>query len=294
MENNIDQYFKSFLEYLAAQKQVSALTIQNYKFYLSRFNLLIQVKEPADINIETVNKFRELLGQIRNQRGELMKPVTQNYHLIALRAFLAYLKNLGLTVLGPETIILNKIGKNIISTVEPQNIEKLLESPLHAKNPSLIQKRDKAILELLLSTGLKVSELSALKKGQIDFLKNSLTIRGLGDRLRTVELTNQAKYWIKQYLESRQDNFPALFIRHDKAKTKQLNKILPEAYQLTPRTIQRIIKKYAKAAQLDPGITPQTLRNSYAKYLLEKGEDIKTIQSILGHASVVTTHLYTK
>ncbi|MBU0597746.1 tyrosine-type recombinase/integrase [Patescibacteria group bacterium] len=294
MSDPINQQINNFLTYLEHNRQASALTINNYKFYLSRFYNLTKINSIDQINIESINSFRSQLSQIRNQRGGMMKLTTQNYHLIALRTFLNYLKTKGLSAFNPDKISLNKTKKETINALEKNNMEKLLQAPLLTKSPDIIKTRDKSILELLLSTGLKVSELASLRRNHINFMYNVLTIKGMGGRFRTMELNNHAKFWINKYLEMRTDSLPALFIRHDKAKSRQLKKINAEEYQLTPRTVQRIIKKYAKSSELNPNITPQTLRHSYAKYLLATGEDLKHVQSKLGHASIITTHMYTR
>ncbi|MCH7493038.1 tyrosine-type recombinase/integrase [Patescibacteria group bacterium] len=218
-----------------------------------------------------------------------MKLSTQNYHLIALRAFLDYLKKVGLTTLPAESVMLNKIKRQPIMYVEGSDLDKLLDAPLHTKNSRIIQTRDKAILELLFSTGLKVSEISSLRRAQIKFNLSEIAIPNDTNSSRTIPLTNLVKYWLKQYLEARIDSAPALFVRHDKAKKTQHQNM---DYSLTPRTIQRIVKKYTKSTGLDSKITPQSLRHSYAHKQLALGADLKSLQALLGHSSITTTRAY--
>jgi len=292
MSNSLKKFLTEFLTSL--QQKTSEATIKNYKFYLQRFIKWGNLSQPQEITVEKIEGFWQYLSNIRNQRGELMKTTTQNYHFIALRAFLDYLNKQGIRTLPAQQVILKKTKGDKKSAPEKTDLERLLEAPLQAKSPGIIQKRDKAILELLFSTGLKVTELASLKKNQINFFSDQLVIKKSADTTRAVSLSNQTKFWIKQYLEVRGDNIPALFIRHDKAKKKQFNKIKSEDYQLTPRTIQRIVKKYTKSTGLDNNITPETLRHAYAKELASQGFDVKSIQSMLGHASTTTTKLYTR
>lgn len=292
MPNNLKKLLTEFLTSL--QQNTSEATINNYKFYLQRFIKWGNLNQPQEITVENVEGFWQYLNNTRNQRGELMKTTTQNYHFIALRAFLGYLGKQNIQTLPAEQVILKKTKRSKKGAPEKTDLERLLEAPLQTKNPGIIQKRDKAILELLFSTGLKVTELASLKKNQINYFSEQLVIKKSVDATRAVSLSNQTKYWIKQYLEIRGDNIPALFIRHDKAKKKQLDKIKSGDYQLTPRTIQRIVKKYTKSTGLDNSITPETLRHAYAKELASQGFDVKSIQSMLGHASAATTKLYAK
>lgn len=293
MSKTLNQLITDFLEYLEIEKGKSPLTIKNYDFYLRRFVLFCKVEKPEDITLERVRDFRLYLNRLRSQSGELIKKSTQNYHLIALRAFLKYLAKNDIKTLTPEKIELAKTPERQVNFLEGSDLERLLEAPLQTKEPGIIQKRDKAILELLFSTGLRVSELASLKRDQINLMKDEFTIRGKGDKLRIVFLSNQAKYWLKQYLDRRNDNIPALFIRHDRARKRQLDQIDAKDYRLTPRTVQRIVHKYAKSAGLTKKVTPHTMRHSYATDLLISGADIRSVQSMLGHSSITTTQIYT-
>jgi len=292
MSQNINQLITDFLEYLEIEKNKSPLTIKNYDFYLRRFFGLCNIKDPKEVTLEKIREFRLYLNRLRNPKGEYMKKSTQNYHLIALRAFLKYLAKKDIKTLAPEKIELAKTPERQVSFLEANDLEKLLDAPLQIKEPSIIEKRDKAILELLFSTGLRVSELANLKRDQINLEKDEFTVRGKGSKLRVVFLSNQAKYWLKKYLDERHDNLPALFIRHDKARKKQFDQ-QPKEYRLTSRSIQRTVEKYSHITGLTKKVTPHTLRHSYATDLLINGADIRSVQSMLGHASITTTQIYT-
>ena len=290
MATSIQKIINGFLKHLRQSNLASQATINNYRFYLHRFVRWGNTPSIHDISKNSIENFRIYLSGIRNQRGQLMKPTTQNYHLIAIRALLEYCKQQGIDTLHADEVTLSKTKRSKKTTPQKTDLERLLEAPLHTKNSEVLQKRDKAILELLFTSGLKVSELSALRKEQIHFFKDDLQIRGLGNMIRTVPLTNQAKYWIKEYIQERSDNQAALFIRHDKAKQKQTKS---HAANLTPRTIQRIVKKYVTKTGLDTTITPESLRRSFAAELIRQGNDMKTVKEALGHASLTTTqYLY--
>lgn len=294
MSPTLPQYVSDFLNYLQHERGKSSITAKNYNFYLQRFLQFADITEPHEITQEKIGAFRQYLGSLRSQRGELMHTATQNYHLIALRSFLEYLKHQGITTMAAGGITLAKSGQRTITLLTESEIERLLNAPLQTKDAGIIQKRDKAILELLFSTGLKVSEIAALQRGQINFLRDEFAVRGGGGRLRLLPLPNQTKYWLTQYLDLRNDSVPALFIRHDKARRKQFEAAKDKGYKLTARTVQRIVKKYAASSALSEKITPHTLRHSYATHLLHQGFDIKAIQSILGHSSITTTQIYSR
>lgn len=290
MATSIQKVINEFLKHLRQSNGSSQATINNYRFYLQRFVQWGHVASIHDISKNSIENFRMYLSGIRNQRGQLMKPITQNYHLIAIRALLEYCKQQGINALHTNEVTLLKAKRSKKITPRKTDLERLLDAPLHTNNSEVLQKRDKAILELLFTSGLKVSELSALRKNQILFFKDELQIRGLGNVIRTVPLTNQAKYWIKEYIQERSDNQAALFIRHDKAKQKQSK--TADAH-LTPRTIQRIVKKYVEKTGLDSTITPESLRRSFAAELIKQGNDMKAVKEALGHASLTTTqYLY--
>lgn len=316
----LSECLRQFLEHLEIEKNRSAKTIENYRFYLGRFIEWCGDKTPAAIDAEAVRKYRLWLNRLVDVHGDPLKKNTQNYHLIALRSFLKYLSKRDVPTLRPEKIELMKMPDRDVSFLEAGDINRLLEAPLlatHKANPpllgkeglrvvdsekTLIQRRDKAILELLFCTGLRVSELAGLKRESVNPAKDEFTVLGKGRKARVVFLSEQAKYWLKTYLNARRDLNPHLFVSHDKAHegTKELKDertILAggraEEQSLSTRSIQRLVAKYARAAGITKPVTPHTLRHSYATDLLQNGADIRSVQTMLGHSSITTTQIYT-
>ena len=283
----MQKLLRQFLEYLEVEKGRSLNTVANYEFYLNRFLNWTKVAAPQQITTDLVRNYRLWLNRQTDHFGRTLKKSTQNYHLIALRSFLKYLAKQDIESLASEKIELAKMPERQIDFLEGDDLARLLETPLKNSEAKIIQLRDKAILEMLFSTGLRVSELANLKKDQINLDKDEFTIRGKGDKLRLAFLSNQTKYWLKLYQQARRDLAPFLFIRHDKAKGKK------EPENLTTRSIQRLIKKYAKAAGITKKVTPHTMRHSFATDLLINGADIRSVQAMLGHASITTTQIYT-
>ncbi len=288
MSENLKQLANEFLEYLEVEKGSSKLTIRNYGFYLARFLKQSQVQESQEITAETIRKYRLWLSRLTNPRGGNLCSSTQNYHLIALRVFFKYLIKRDIEILAPEKIDLAKTQERQISFVEGKELERLLESPFKIEQPDIIKLRDKAILELLFSTGLRVSELTNLKREDINLEKDEFSVRGKGNHWRLVFVSNQARYWLKRYLEIRKDIEPFLFIRHDRAAEK-----MKKTNYFTPRSIQRLIKKYCKVAGITKNITTHSLRHSFATDLLSNGADLRAVQELLGHKNITTTQIYT-
>jgi site-specific recombinase XerD len=288
-----------FLEYLEIEKGRSQLTIRNYDFYLRRFfefapsasSGQVKLLPPEEITLELIRKYRLWLNRLKGTREENLTPQTQNYHLIALRSFFKYLAKRDIKTLTAEKIELAKIPDRQVSFLEGQDLENFLNAPLQQKTnnkqQTIIQLRDKAILELFFSTGMRVSELAKLAKDDVNLKKDEFTIRGKGGKTRLVFLSNQAKYWIKKYLEARTDMASPLFLRYDKANKEQ------EDEGLTPRSIQRLVQKYAKMAGITKKVTPHVLRHSFATDLLIGGAGIREVQAMLGHKSLTTTQIYT-
>lgn len=293
---DVKKLITDFLEYLEIEKNRSQATIRNYDFYLRRFAEMTKVHSAADITADAVRQYRLQL----NRLGQLKKK-TQNYHMIALRTFLKYLAKRDIKTLAPEKIELAKQEDRQVEFLEGSELEDLLAAPM--KNPSpllkgggarrageVIQHRDKAILELLFSTGLRVSELANLKIKEINLKRDDFSVRGKGSKIRVVFLSQQAKYWLAQYLASRHDVSPYLFVAHDRAKSGRTD---GDARPLTTRSIERMIERYARTVGIMKKITPHTLRHSFATDLLRNGADIRSVQSMLGHASITTTQIYT-
>ncbi len=284
-----EKFIEQFLEYLEIEKGRSRKTLENYGFYLRRFQKWSKAPSPAHITYDLVRRYRLWLNRVPDDpRLEALKKSTQNYHLIALRAFLKYLAKIDVRSLAAEKIELAKMQERQVDFLEGDDLERLLEAPLKNTESKIIQLRDKAILELFFSTGLRVAELAVLQRHYINLNKDEFTIRGKGGKLRIVFLSNQSKHWLKQYLDARKDLAAPLFVRHDKAKGKK-----KEPEHLTSRSIERMVKKYALEAGITKHVTPHTLRHSFATDLLINGADIRSVQSMLGHASITTTQIYT-
>lgn len=282
----IQKYIQQFLEYVEIEKGRSHKTVRNYDFYLNRFLDWSNIKDPKQINQEMIRKYRLYLNREVEGRHDLnLKKSTQNYHLIALRAFLKYLQKIDLKVMAPEKIELAKQGTRNIEMLDDDELRRLREAPEEAGG--MIGKRDKAIIELLFSTGLRVSELANLQIKDINLKKDEFTIKGKGSKHRLVFLSDSAKKAINIYLEARKDTSPFLFVSHDRARAER------EVMPISSRSVQRLIEKNAMLAGISKRVTPHMLRHTFATDLLQNGADIRAVQSMLGHESITTTQVYT-
>ena len=285
-----------FLEYLEVERNRSRLTLRNYDHYLKRFVDFCAkqgVKDPEDVDLEVVRSYRLFLNRMATQNKSL-KIITQNYHLIALRSFLKYLAKRDIKSLAAEKIELPKTPARTVEFLDIDDVERLIKSTDEEKD-KLTRLRDRAILEMLFSTGLRISELTAIKRDNLNLKRGEFSVRGKGDKMRLVFLSHKAIESLNQYLKNRTDNSKALFVRHDAKESveKQMESMSGQASGLTARTIQRIIKKYAKLAGIMKKITPHTLRHSFATDLLTNGADLRSVQELLGHSSISTTQIYT-
>lgn len=286
--NDLERWKNRFLTYLEVEKNKSLLTRRNYDLYLTKFIAATKLTKPEAITLDDVRDFRLWLNRQGNHRGGSLKKSTQNYYLIALRSFLKYLARNDIQSLAAEKIELAKIGDRQVSFLEGDDLERFLNAPLGSGDKSVIAYRDKAILELLFSTGLRVSELAGLQTTSINLAKEEFTIRGKGDKLRIVFISPPAKMWLTEYFKKRGDAPGPLFLRYDRA-----GKRTSTVKGLTPRSIQRLVDRCALEAGITKKITPHTLRHSYATDLLMHGADIRSVQAMLGHASIQTTQIYT-
>jgi len=286
MANNFNKIIFDYLTYLEVEKNRSILTVKNYERYLKKFFSWSQISDISQITEDLILKYRLWLNRQVDAKGNPLKKITQNYHIIALRGLLSFLTKKGYKVLAPDKIELARQEKRQVSFLEPDEIKRLLQAP---KGNNLRNLRDKAILETLFSTGLRVSELVSLNRDDVNLDKGEFTVRGKGGKLRLVFLSESAKLAIKNYLEKRIDICEALFIRvPKKMKPDETN------LRLTPRTVQRIISKYAsKAGIVGKRVTPHTMRHSFATEMLAAGADIRSVQEMLGHSSITTTQVYT-
>lgn len=279
-ESRINQLKLEYLEYLEIEKNRSVLTVRNYDHYLSRFLEFSSVEDPQEITYERVRSFRIHLNRYQDDRGQRMKKVTQDYYIIALRGFLRYLARHDIETLSSEKIELGKSPDRDVEFLEVEEVNRLLSA---VKGEKIENLRDRALLELLFSTGLRVSELTRLDIEHLNLKSGEFSVRGKGDKIRLVFLSTSAKIAINEYVMRRRDLSPALFVS---LKGKEVSR-------LTPRSVERIVKKYAVRAGLVKKITPHTLRHSFATDLLQNGADIRSVQVMLGHSSITTTQVYT-
>lgn len=271
----IESLLKEYLIYLELEKGRSIKTQRNYENYLKKFFIFANIKNFKEINEEKIRNFRLFLAR----KG--LKKITQNYYIIALRNFLKFLIKKGFDVLPPENIELPKISRVDIDFLKPEELERLLNAP---QGNDLKALRDKALLETLFSTGLRVSELCQLKRF-LDLESGELTVRGKGDKLRLVFLSERAKIALKDYLLKREDIFEALFV--------SINKKNQVIGPIKPRTVQRIVERYGIKAGLSKKVHPHMLRHSFATDLLLNGADLRAVQELLGHKNISTTQIYT-
>ena len=284
----VDKMKRQFLEYIEIERGRAVKTIENYDHYLSRFFLQMGIKDVSDITEEKIREFRLWLNRQPGTKKESMKRRTQNYYLIALRAFLKFLRKRGISAVAPEYIELAKIPERSLDLITSLEMERLMQAPLDAlaketdEEKKVKYLRDRAILELLFSTGLRVSELCSLDT-DIDLSRDEVSVRGKGDKVRVVFISPEAKEAVKTYRSARKDMEEALFVdgRSDKP------------HRITPRDIQRHIKGYASRAGITKKVSPHTLRHVFATDLLSNGADIRSVQILLGHASINTTQIYT-
>jgi site-specific recombinase XerD len=281
---NAESMKRQFLEYIEIERGRAVKTIENYDHYLDRFFRQMQIQEVSDITEDKIREFRLWLNRQPGVSGS-MKRRTQNYYLIALRAFLKYLRKRDIQALSPEKIELAKLPERSLDLISTTELERLMDAAEGTDEKSL---RDRAILELFFSTGLRVSELCSLNN-DLDLSRDEFSVRGKGDKVRVVFLSQTAKDCIRAYLKARKDMEEALFVNMPRVGKDA--KAMPS--RLTPRSIERMIKIYAAKAGITKKVTPHVLRHSFATDLLSNGADIRSVQQLLGHASINTTQIYT-
>ncbi len=290
MSHNLQQLQREYLEYLEIEKGRSLKTVSSYERYLGRFLEHSGLDKPENITDDVVREFRLWLN--RQDSGvrvggltQTLKKKTQNYYLIALRGFLSYMARRNIKTLPAERIELAKVGDRSLDLITKAELERLLEAP---EGDDLKSLRDKAMLELLFSTGLRVSELTSLSR-DIDLTKNEISVRGKGDKVRVVFLSDYSKLVIAEYLKKRTDMDDSLFISLAPIK-KTIDK---NDLRLTTRSVERIVKGYAIKAGISKKVTPHVIRHTFATDLLENGADLRSVQALLGHANISTTQIYT-
>ncbi|MCL5438434.1 MAG: tyrosine-type recombinase/integrase [Patescibacteria group bacterium] len=291
MDNVLSKLIDDFLEYLEIEKNCSKLTIRDYRHYLEVFNnwfsSTLPNKKIEDVNLQNVRKYRVYLSNRVDPKGLTLSRVTQNYYVIAFRSFLKYLIKNDYKVLEPAKIDLPKTESRSLKFLEREQIDRLVIAPDTSKEEGV---RDRAIMELLFSTGLRVSELAKLNKDQINIDRREFGVIGKGGRARVVFISDRAATWVKKYSDMRKDRFRPLFIRYS---GKIIEENTGEKMRLTVRSIERIVKKYVRKAKIPVDATVHTLRHSFATDLLTNGADLRSVQEMLGHKNISTTQIYT-
>ena len=287
----LSELINQFLEYLEIEKNCSKLTIRDYRHYLDVFNEWFDTNLPGksmeDLDLSIIRKYRVYLANKADEKGQTLQRVTQNYYIIALRSFLRFLIKNDFKTLEPSKIDLPKTESRSLKFLEKDQIDRLVTSIDTSKEEGI---RDRAILELLFSTGLRVSELVKLNHSEINLERREFGVIGKGQRLRLVFISDRAYDWIKRYLDVRKDVFKPLFIRYSGAVSEENG---GEKMRLTARSIERVVKKYVRKARIPVDATVHTLRHSFATDLLTNGADIRSVQEMLGHKNIATTQIYT-
>jgi site-specific recombinase XerD len=293
--NSIDELIQDFLEYCEIEKGHSELTIRNYEHYLRRFLEFMQEGKsrnvtPKQITLDKIRAYRLYLNRLTGQDGEQLKKITQNYHLIAIRAFLKYLSKRDILSLAPEKIELGDAKRKQIGFLEPNEVDDLVGAPIKFEKRPEVASRDVAIMETLFSTGLRVSELTNLDRDKINLERKEFSIRGKGGKDRVVFISPSAASALSKWMSTRKDSAKPLFIHFGGLKDEDDE---GEFMRLTPRSVQRMVARYAKLAGITKNVTPHVLRHSFATDLLINGADIRSVQAMLGHSSITTTQMYT-
>jgi len=283
----ISDVLQDYVEHVEVERGRMPKTAENYHHYLERF-----VEYSGDILVknitnETIRKYRLWLNRQQNERGESLATITQAYHLIALRGFLTYLSKRDIESLSPEKIELPKVTRKQVTFLHYDEVKRLLEGPDISTDAGV---RDRAIMELLFSSGLRVSELVNLNRDHINTKRREFTVRGKGQKDRPIFISQTAADWVDQYLDRREDTLAPLFISYSKNVSASTS---GDFRRLTPRSIQRLISNYARLAGITKHVSPHTMRHSFATDLLMNGADIRSVQSMLGHSNISTTQIYT-
>lgn len=287
----LEPAFLTFVEHLEIERNVSRLTIRNYSHYLRRFITWSKEQGIADvtsIDQDLVRNYRVFLARYEDDRGRTLSKKTQSYHVISLRSWLKWLVKNDIAVLHPEKIDVPKGESRSMKFLPIAQIEKLLAQPKLSAKTGM---RDKAILEVLFSTGLRVSELVGLNRDQIDLERREFGVIGKGRRPRVVFLSDRAAVWLTRWLNSREDNWRPVFIRKSRHEPDLLSD--GEEMRLTARSVQRLVDTYCRKARVSIKLSPHGIRHSFATDLLANGAGLREVQEMLGHKSIATTQIYT-
>ena len=277
-----------YIEHLEVEGGRSSKTAENYTLYLERFIAFTNDIQVDKITSEIIRKYRLWLNRYKNDNGQELSQITQGYHLIALRSFLVYCSKRDIPTLTPEKIELPKVRKKQVTFLDGDELLRLIDM---VDVQTVIGLRDRAILELLFSSGLRVSELTNLNRDHINLKRGEFMVRGKGQKDRPVFVSPEATEWLAEYLKTRQDDATPLFIRY--SGVAQDSDAKGEHLRLSPRSVQRMVAHYALAAGITKKVSPHTLRHSFATDLLMNGADLRSVQSMLGHSNIATTQVYT-
>jgi site-specific recombinase XerD len=276
-----------FLEYLEIEQNRSQKTIANYDHYLTRLLDFAGEIDVKDIDNEMVRKWRLWLNRLGTNTSDELGKATLNYHLIALRSFLRFCAKRDIPALPPDKIELSRTVRKQVTFLNEEELSRLFAQP---DITSVAGLRDRAILELLFSSGLRVSELVGLDRDHINLKRREFMVRGKGQKDRPIFISQEAANWIAEYLEKREDNVRPLFVRYSGNKQVDLS---GNFHRLTARSIQRLVARYALLAGITKQVSPHTLRHSFATDLLMNGADLRSVQAMLGHSNIATTQIYT-
>lgn len=276
-----------FIEHLEVEGGRSSKTAENYRLYLERFVEFTEDIKVGDITSETIRKYRLWLNRYKNNNDTELAIITQAYHLIALRGFLGYLSQRDIESLAPNKIVLPKVSRKQVTFLHYDEVQRLIEGIDLSSESGL---RDRAILELLFSSGLRVSELINLNRDHVNTKRREFMVRGKGQKDRPIFISESAASWVDRYLDARNDTLPPLFLSYSKNNVASSS---GDFRRLTARSVQRMVSQYARLAGITKHVSPHTMRHSFATDLLMNGADIRSVQSMLGHSNISTTQVYT-
>lgn len=294
IQTSLEDLITEFLEYLVVERQVSKFTVRNYRGYLKRFGDWVK-KHYGDLKVEKIDSavirsYRLYLARYKDEKGRELAPVTQSYYVIALRSLLRYLLRRDYDVMSPDRLELPKTKSRRLQFLDFEMVDRMV---VQADTERINGLRDRAIMEVLFSTGLRVSELVSLDRATINLDKREFGVRGKGGRVRVIFLSKRAVLWLERYLRERGDHYSPVFIRHSGKVPDIDDPKAGDKLRLTTRSVQRMIVKYGRMAKLPFRVTPHVLRHSFATDLLSHGAGLREVQELLGHKNIATTQIYT-